>query len=687
MAEEASKLRGLEARVAALEMKLNFLQQFMRRMTKRVEEKKKAMISERQKEIHPTLGLSKAAQTLPTPKKASLPYDYACRPEDAHRTTTQRVQQGPDLRVPSRRSQGTWSRIAEVLRHRIQDLLDQGVLKFRVEGIVNTIGAEKNDGIDITSAKIPWEPLTTPRAQKELAEAGIKEDFEEFCEKKKEELGKLSPATPPEMSKPNPVVIQYAAKEKIMLQTASVSTVQSSEKVPSVVIQVPRTFPLPRQQEDSLELWDERRLLLKVLNEAYVPEDITGPSFENMVTSILVTNQLTFSDDELPPEGRGHTKALYISVKTNNLIVSKVLIDNGSALNVCPMTTLEKLDIDPTHVRATSMVVRAFDGTRREVIGEIELPIEIGLQVYDINFQVLRIDSPYNLLLGRPWLAYRWSNTLFPTPKDELKNSSRRDFEPGQGLGCANQGRTAIVALEGNKDRYGLGYTPTRRDRQFAYEARRRRAAARLRGEKWPEEKMIIPHIRTTFPASAMFQVDGSDEDELALLFAEDLSIDAITVEEDSTTPLIYPSQYGRVDLEDFLEEEDLKGYHIEEETFDEDTGKGIDFPNLFPHLMMPCGLETLEFEMFCEHEDPESHLQRNIANWKDLAEAFLDRYRYKVKTQPPVGNLSNSTTTADGEAHADPLLRGLSIDAISDLPLPPEGDVGRCAISTAYPK
>ena len=40
----------------------------------------------------------------------------------------------------------------------------------------------------------------------------IKEDFEEFCEKKKEELGKLSPATPPEMSKPDPVVIQYAAK-------------------------------------------------------------------------------------------------------------------------------------------------------------------------------------------------------------------------------------------------------------------------------------------------------------------------------------------------------------------------------------------------------------------------------------------------------------------------------------------
>ena len=50
------------------------------------------------------------------------------------------------------------------------------------------------------------------------------------------------------------------------------------------------------------------------------------------------------------------------------------------------------------------MVVRAFDGTRREVLREIDLPVEIGPQVYNINFQVLRINSPYNLLLGRPWL-------------------------------------------------------------------------------------------------------------------------------------------------------------------------------------------------------------------------------------------------------------------------------------------
>ncbi len=41
-----------------------------------------------------------------------------------------------------------------------------------------------------------------------------------------------------------------------------------------------------------------------------------------MVISVLTTNQLAFFDDELPPEERGHIKALHISVKTNDMIVS-----------------------------------------------------------------------------------------------------------------------------------------------------------------------------------------------------------------------------------------------------------------------------------------------------------------------------------------------------------------------------
>ena len=56
-------------------------------------------------------------------------------------------------------------------------------------------------------------------------------------------------------------------------------------------------------------------------------------------------------------------------------IVAKVLIDNGSSLNVMPKVSLDKLDFNVSDLRPSSMVVRAFDNNRRDVRGEINLPI------------------------------------------------------------------------------------------------------------------------------------------------------------------------------------------------------------------------------------------------------------------------------------------------------------------------
>jgi len=52
-------------------------------------------------------------------------------------------------------------------------------------------------------------------------------------------------------------------------------------------------------------------------------------------------------------------------------MLARVLIDNGSSLNVMPKITLDKISCEGVYLRPSSMVVRAFDGSRREVIGEI----------------------------------------------------------------------------------------------------------------------------------------------------------------------------------------------------------------------------------------------------------------------------------------------------------------------------
>jgi len=145
-----------------------------------------------------------------------------------------------------------------------------------------------------------------------------------------------------------------------------------------------------------------RKALLKILNEAHVVHDLSVKKFEAIVGTITTNNYLTFTNDEILVEGAGHNKALHISVKCMDHILARVLIDNGSALNVMPKLTLAKLLFDGSYMKPSAMIVRAFDGSHREVIKEITLPVQIGPVTFEIIFQVMDITPAYACLLGRP---------------------------------------------------------------------------------------------------------------------------------------------------------------------------------------------------------------------------------------------------------------------------------------------
>ena len=49
-------------------------------------------------------------------------------------------------------------------------------------------------------------------------------------------------------------------------------------------------------------------------------------------------------------------------------------------------------------------MVRAFDGSKRAVFGEVELPVKIGPEMFKSVFYVMDIQPAYSCLLGRPWV-------------------------------------------------------------------------------------------------------------------------------------------------------------------------------------------------------------------------------------------------------------------------------------------
>ena len=113
---------------------------------------------------------------------------------------------------------------------------------------------------------------------------------------------------------------------------------------------------------------------------------------------------IAFSDDDLPSKGLDHVRPLFIDVACSGRRLSSVLLDNDSALNVCPLVTAIALGFSLTNFGPSSQTVRAYDRTHRTVMGTLSTHVIIRLVRYFILFQVLRIQSSFNLLLGCPWI-------------------------------------------------------------------------------------------------------------------------------------------------------------------------------------------------------------------------------------------------------------------------------------------
>ncbi|XP_070029593.1 uncharacterized protein [Nicotiana sylvestris] len=149
---------------------------------------------------------------------------------------------------------------------------------------------------------------------------------------------------------------------------------------------------------------EHQKVLIKTLNETYVPVDTSVEQLERMAERFFAINQITFSKNDLPSEGAAHNKALHLTVKCKGNYVKKVMLDGGFEVYICPLSTLQRMEIGTEIIRPNNVCVRAFDGIKRDTIGEIDLILTIGPVDFKVTFQVLDMDTSYNFLLGMPWI-------------------------------------------------------------------------------------------------------------------------------------------------------------------------------------------------------------------------------------------------------------------------------------------
>ena len=127
-------------------------------------------------------------------------------------------------------------------------------------------------------------------------------------------------------------------------------------------------------------------------------------NFENYVSSLTTDNGLGFSNADLTPEGRNHNKTLYVSIECRGTTLDHMLVDTGSSLNVLPKGAIDRLDYKGFVLNPSDILVRAFDGSKRMVHREVDLPVRVESQVLNSTFYVMDIRPTYFCLLGRPWI-------------------------------------------------------------------------------------------------------------------------------------------------------------------------------------------------------------------------------------------------------------------------------------------
>ncbi|XP_070021728.1 uncharacterized protein [Nicotiana sylvestris] len=91
---------------------------------------------------------------------------------------------------------------------------------------------------------------------------------------------------------------------------------------------------------------EHQKVLIKTLNEAYIPIETTVEQLERMAERFFTINQISFSKNDLPPKGATHNKALHLTVNCEGYYVKRFMLDGSSGVDICPLNSVKNGDRD-----------------------------------------------------------------------------------------------------------------------------------------------------------------------------------------------------------------------------------------------------------------------------------------------------------------------------------------------------
>ncbi|XP_077252354.1 uncharacterized protein LOC143891697 [Tasmannia lanceolata] len=238
--------------------------------------------------------------------------------------------------------------------------------------------------------------------------------------------------------------------------------------------EVARNAENSRQNKVSADEEEESlKLVLRELNSAQVSVDTTPDELVSSAAMRKVSKTLSFTDEDLPPEGRDHTKSLKITVICNKKKIGgedfkiefQVSDIKASFLLLLGRPWLQKFGVVPSSLHKKLKFLQK----NRVITVKGDPDLEIGLITQDLTVGKAEDVSLTGFLLEVTAITFEEAMNeeicfLTSTNPNVIRMIRRQGYIPGAGLGKYHQGLTEFPEFKAFNGLFGLGYNPTKKE-------------------------------------------------------------------------------------------------------------------------------------------------------------------------------------------------------------------------------
>ncbi|XP_030924611.1 uncharacterized protein LOC115951573 [Quercus lobata] len=125
---------------------------------------------------------------------------------------------------------------------------------------------------------------------------------------------------------------------------------------------------------------------------------------ESKRAKVSATPLIGFTEEDKQGTLQPHDDALVVTLRIGGYDMKKVLVDQGSAVEVMYPDLYKGLNLKPEDLLPYDSPLVSFEGKIVILKGMIRLPVQTDSDVVEVNFIVVDAYFPYTAIVARPWL-------------------------------------------------------------------------------------------------------------------------------------------------------------------------------------------------------------------------------------------------------------------------------------------